>query len=74
MLSAYFAIAGVFAGWVMGYMASDPDPRTGWKVWASEISIAVAVGVFWPLAVIAVPVLIWLAKRRHTALAQGRPE
>lgn len=69
MLNAYFAIAGVFAGWVMGYMAADadPDPRTDWKVWASELSIAVFVGAFWPLVMVAGPVLIWLEKRRHNA-------
>jgi hypothetical protein len=70
----YFSIAGVFAGWCHGYMATDPDPRTGWKVWAIELSIAVLVGALWPLSVIAGKVLIRLEKRRRAAIIERASE
>jgi hypothetical protein len=67
MLSAYFAVAGVFGGWALGYMAADGDTRTGWRVWLSDIAVALSFAGFWPLVLIAAPTLIWLARRRHNA-------
>lgn len=64
ILCVYIAVAGVFGGWALGYMAAEGIRAQGWRVWVVEMTIALAFAAFWPLVLIAVPTMMLIARRR----------